>query len=126
MDNIKKDFKRLRKDMRRYYAPLNKYGIWLFIVSVGCWGISHPVVQLIANILTGFIFLYYWTMFLPISKAGKSYPKRLRELKAKHGAEACADEIRNIRKIYWEAKIFFVCSLFYVYSFYAIVISYPL
>lgn len=37
----------------------NVHGIWLFIATLGCWGVSDSSIQMLAFIMVFFIFLFY-------------------------------------------------------------------
>ncbi len=41
-----------------YRATLNTEGVWLFLASLGCWGVNDAIVQLSAIAITFIIFSY--------------------------------------------------------------------
>ncbi len=42
--------------MRDYWAALNDEGVWLFLSTVGCWGVPQPAFQMAAYFVTVMMF----------------------------------------------------------------------
>jgi hypothetical protein len=39
-----------------YRASLNTEGVWLFLTTLGCWSVTYPKLQLLALLITAFLF----------------------------------------------------------------------
>lgn len=54
--DFEEELKLIRLDLQNYTKNLNDSGIWLFLATLGCWGVNQPLVRVIAVILTFAIF----------------------------------------------------------------------
>lgn len=41
-DSILKEIKKYSAHIDRFRARANTHGIWLFIATLGCWGVTEP------------------------------------------------------------------------------------
>ena len=42
----------------RFRSRANTHGIWLFIATLGCWGVTDPYIRMLAFIMLFIIFLF--------------------------------------------------------------------
>jgi hypothetical protein len=56
LPSIDESLKAFRSYIQDYRQTLNDEGIWLFLSTVGCWGVPNPIFQISAYILTMLIF----------------------------------------------------------------------
>lgn len=49
---IEEELQALRNHIKTYRETLNDEGVWLFLVALGCWSVSLPLLQLLAYLLT--------------------------------------------------------------------------
>lgn len=54
---IENNITKFRAEIEAHYETLNTEAIWLFLATLGCWGVSVDGIKLIAMLLT-FYFLY--------------------------------------------------------------------
>ncbi len=53
---IKKKLRDYEAHIDAYRASLNKEGVWLFLATLGCWGVVHPPSQMYAIVITFILF----------------------------------------------------------------------
>lgn len=57
-DSILKEIKKYSAHIDRFRARANTHGIWLFIATLGCWGVIEPSIRILAFVMLYFIFLF--------------------------------------------------------------------
>ncbi|HDU6200693.1 TPA: hypothetical protein RFX54_003351, partial [Klebsiella quasipneumoniae subsp. similipneumoniae] len=57
-DSILKEIEKYSAHIDRFRERANIHGIWLFIATLGCWGVTEPSIQLLAFVMLFFIFLF--------------------------------------------------------------------
>ncbi|HCD6506483.1 TPA: hypothetical protein NDV06_005325, partial [Klebsiella pneumoniae] len=57
-DSILKEIKKYSAHIDRFRARANTHGIWLFIATLGCWGVTEPSIRILAFVMLFFIFLF--------------------------------------------------------------------
>jgi hypothetical protein len=82
----------LRRYIKDFRATLNDEGIWLFLSTVGCWGVPQPAFQIAAYVLT--IFLFGKRMSSRHIEQ-KSFSKLASDLESRINASAGPSEIRT-------------------------------
>ncbi|MDI9044121.1 hypothetical protein MT442_22295, partial [Klebsiella pneumoniae] len=55
-DSILKEIKKYSAHIDRFRARANTHGIWLFIATLGCWGVTEPSIRILAFVMLFFIF----------------------------------------------------------------------
>ncbi|HEY0562247.1 MAG TPA: hypothetical protein VGD04_02890 [Methylophilus sp.] len=56
--NIEEQILDYKRHIRYYQKSLNDEGIWLFLATLGCWGVPDSQMQKVAFIITIVIFFY--------------------------------------------------------------------
>ena len=120
--------KALRLHARAYRAGLSQESVWLFLSTVGCWGVPQPWFQLIAYLLTGWLFGELMRRHVRDAKSFTDLTNAIeRRVHSEtiDGASRAAQllEITEFReqhlrswKPYWASRVFIACWLFYVAS----------
>ncbi|PLL52668.1 hypothetical protein CWN04_29870, partial [Klebsiella michiganensis] len=57
-DSILKEIEKYSTHIDRFRARANIHGIWLFIATLGCWGVTEPSIRILAFVMLFFIFLF--------------------------------------------------------------------
>ena len=57
-DSILKEINKYSAHIDRFRARANTHGIWLFIATLGCWGVTEPSIRILAFVMLFFIFLF--------------------------------------------------------------------
>ena len=57
-DSILKEIEKYSTHIDRFRARANTHGIWLFIATLGCWGVTEPSIRILAFVILFFIFLF--------------------------------------------------------------------
>ncbi|MFS7162686.1 hypothetical protein AB6825_18705 [Serratia proteamaculans] len=116
-----------RKYIDTFRSEANTQGIWLFIATLGCWGVTQPVIRLIAISIILFIFFYlidsnkkekrpFQTIESEIEKSindqlnGDEKKARLYDLKE------CSNYRKSVKNILKKSPMFLVCYTFYMIS----------
>ncbi|MGO4056581.1 hypothetical protein AB2373_17020 [Vibrio cholerae] len=55
-ETIDQEIIEFRKHIEKYEFVLNTEAVWLFLATLGCWGVSNPFVKLAAFAITAFLF----------------------------------------------------------------------
>lgn len=82
----------LKRYIKDYRAALNNEGIWLFLSTVGCWGVPQPAFQIAAYVLTVFLF---GKRMSSRQVEEKSFSKLASDLESRINASAGSSEIRT-------------------------------
>lgn len=59
-DSILKQIKKYSAHIDRFRARANTHGIWLFIATLGCWGVTEPSIRILAFVMLFFIFFCFF------------------------------------------------------------------
>lgn len=57
-EKIKLEIEEFSKHIDKYRVALNKEGVWLFLATLGCWGVGQRWFQLIAILISFMLFTY--------------------------------------------------------------------
>lgn len=57
-DSILTEIEKYSAHIDRFRARTNIHGIWLFIATLGCWGVTESCIQILAFVMLLFIFLF--------------------------------------------------------------------
>lgn len=74
---IEEELQALRNHIKTYRETLNDEGVWLFLVTLGCWSVSLPPLQLLAYLLAVWLF---GSRISARSKETRSLPKLINAL----------------------------------------------
>ncbi|MRD72780.1 hypothetical protein GH865_05880 [Rhodocyclus tenuis] len=55
-NTIEDEIQSLRDHVREYRKALNDEGVWLFLATLGCWGVSGKALQIFAIVVTILLF----------------------------------------------------------------------
>jgi hypothetical protein len=56
LPTIESEMSALEQHITEYRAALNQEGIWLFLATLGCWSVTHPLLQFFAFALALVLF----------------------------------------------------------------------
>ena len=56
-----------------YRNLLNNESIWLFLATLGCWGVSHHAIQMLAFSILAYLFVERLSIYKNNSKSFKEY-----------------------------------------------------
>lgn len=125
----------VRRQLRVYRAALEQESIWLFLSTVGCWGIPDPLAQVVAYLFTGWLFGHLMKRHLvdarSFTELTNSIEKRIHaetedaSLRATQLLELSEFRELHLRswKPYLASRVFLACWLFYAGSMAAAVVS---
>lgn len=68
-DSILKEIKKYSAHIDRFRARANTHGIWLFIATLGCWGVTEPSIRILAFVM---LFFYFFCFFYTVAFQVKS------------------------------------------------------
>ncbi|WP_421415044.1 hypothetical protein ACOMDM_02270 [Serratia plymuthica] len=111
-----------------FRTDANMQGIWLFVATLGCWGVTHSVIRLAAMIILLFIFFY---LINSNNKEKRPFQKIESEIESLITSQLEGDEKKarlydlgqlsryrkSVKKILKHSPIFLACYTFYMISF---------
>jgi hypothetical protein len=119
----------LRQHVADYRAVLNQEGVWLFLATLGCWGVSNHILQFFAFLVAVMLF---GERAKNRVKETRSFPKLVKALEARIAELLPEGDARKARlydlsqfqetemsalNSFKNTKIFFLCWSFYGASF---------
>ncbi|NLR74107.1 hypothetical protein [Leeia aquatica] len=124
--SIKKELINFEAHIDAYYSSLNTEGVWLFLATLGCWGVSPAWPQLHAIVLTVILFMHRTYLKFNDKRSLKTISKDLEskiknELDAGDTQKARLHDLQQIHNIklsttsqFKSTIIFFLCYTFLV------------
>ena len=79
-NKIEKQIKQLSQNIDDWHEKANNQGIWIFLATIGCWGVTNNVLQFVALVIVFFMFAY---LLSKDTKFKGSFDVQLREIEKK-------------------------------------------
>ncbi|WP_261242410.1 hypothetical protein [Serratia entomophila] len=126
-DSIENRIVNYRKYIDTFRSEANTHGIWLFIATLGCWGVTQPIIRLIATFVLLFIFFYLIDSKKEEKRPFQIIESEIEELinvqfngdekKARlYDLNESSNYRRSVRNILKSSPLFLVCYTFYIIS----------
>ena len=137
LPSVEEALKAFRSHILEYRRVLNDEGIWLFLATVGCWGVTQPVYQLFAY---GVTVMLFGTRVTTRYTESQSFTALAVRLEKRIQAEVESPELRTRQLLLLQqlkasalsgvrpllaTKVFLVCWVFYGASFGYALLSLP-
>lgn len=61
-DSILKEIEKYSTHIDRFRARANTHGIWLFIATLGCWGVTEPIFGYWHSLFFSLFFCFFYTV----------------------------------------------------------------
>jgi len=83
MQEIIEELETLDTHVEQHYFLLNQEGVWLFLATLGCWGVEHSMAQLYAIAVAFILFSYriyiQWSDKRPFPIVAKTIKDKIME-----------------------------------------------
>lgn len=125
---IKNEIENLSHNIDHYTQTLNTQGIWLFIVTLGCWSVDQLAYQMVAFSISVIIFGHRFYGALkekrPFNKVKKEIEKSIKNTLLEDDSKKArlfelrelSDEKLRVTKLIPATSIFILCYIFLVLS----------
>ena len=123
MNQVNKSFKLFFVDISKQFRDLDKHFIWMFIATIGCWGIPSAIAQPIAIFLVLCITIYHLDSL--IKKKIEQGSKRFNAIKDMYGQHLTASRLKLVKRkmrqiVIQKLWITVSCVIFVLLSFFLI------
>ena len=89
MDDLLNQIRTLQEEINLTSRRIDEMSIWLFLATLACWSVTHPVMKIVSVFFVLFFFIEH---VIRDNFSKKSYKARIKDIKATAESSSLKDE----------------------------------